>query len=548
MIERTDGIRESSRLYSGSAIQGKTGPARKEKTETRTEPGETFVKDSDKGNRYLIIPPNIKQKAGIFKAAERELKKMDVEVQEKLPVIGGYVADLDESRKNMLEDAGYIIFSDEKKCFLPRSPYEEPKAEMEKAGRGSKTVQTAPLEERPPLQGPRFDTPLCRQYNGKGVTIAVIDTGIHPHPDFNNPQNRIRAFVDFVNGIKVPYDDDGHGTHVAGDAAGNGCMSGGKYAGTAPAADIAALKVLGKNGEGSTSAIVKAIQWCIKNKKKHNIRVINMSLGDTAQKDYWNDPINQAVKKAYEAGLVVVAAAGNEGPDAETVGTPGDSPYAISIGAVDDRNTPDPSDDFITEFSSRGPTPGGLQKPDMVAPGEAIIAPMAPNTASETDSRESTKLMETLKWLNSLPDNTLAKVPPETLKMLDLSDETIQRWQKSPKQARKEIKRIFRNLESSRMYDDAYLAMPGTSMATPIAAGVVAKMLEANPDLTPGQVAEILRSTADKLPGNVPREDQGSGMVDPEEAIQKALDVKDGKLFVMEPIIEDHPVGNEAEA
>ena len=538
MIDKAGNIGSGYSIQSGEG-RTKFKPKHPGSDDVKQSSRDTYTHTQENSERCLIIPSvELKEKQGgrsIFKAAEAEIKKMDVRIDEKLPLLRGYVAELDSSKKDKLAEAGYIIVSDKPRKFLPGNPYQKVPVETEKLNTSVKTEESHEIKERAKLEGPRFDTPLCRQYDGKGITIAVIDTGIHPHPDFNTPDNRIVAFVDFVKGIKVPYDDDGHGTHVAGDAAGNGTLSEGVYQGSAPAANIAALKVLGKNGEGTTSDIIKAITWCIKNKKKHNIRVINMSLGDTAREDYWNDPINQAVQRAYQAGIVVCAAAGNEGPGPRTVGTPGDSPYAISVGAVDDRNTPDKSDDFITEFSSRGPTPGGLIKPDIVAPGEAIIAPMAPNTASETDSRECTRLMETLKWMSSLPDKALGNIPAETLKSLDFSAETIERWQKSPAHARKEIQRIYKNMESSLIYDDAYLAMPGTSMATPIVSGVVAKMLHANPDLTPGQVAEILKKSADKLPGDVPREDQGHGMIDPEEAIQMSLNVKEGTLEVKVP-------------
>ncbi len=486
---------------------------------------------TSKSESYVILPPKDlanAEKGAIYKAVERDFKKFNVTVNDRLPLIGGFVANLDDKTKEKLVKAGYYVFQDEYRSWIPTPP--DQKMDTAESIDTFTDVKTEKLEERPKLKAPRFDTPLTRKYTGKGVTIAIIDTGIYPHPDFTYPENRILAFVDFVNGKKIPYDDNGHGTHVAGDAVGSGKMSGGVYKGLAPEANIVALKALAGSGGGRTSNIIKAITWCIQNKDKYNIRVINMSLGHPARKDFENDPVNQAVKKAYEAGIVVVAAAGNEGPDPRTIGTPGDSPYALTVGAADDRNTKDPSDDKITNFSSRGPTPGGLIKPDVVAPGEAIIAPMSPGTEAEEHARKYTYLHRTMKWFYSMPDEMLVRVPTESLKMLGLSDATIERWHSSPEQARKEIRRIFSATERRPIELEAYVGMPGTSMASPIAAGMVLEMIQANPDLTPDDVFNIVKMTADKLPGDLPATEQGHGMIDPDESIRKALELKEGKL------------------
>lgn len=502
-----------------------------------------FFNPTPKTNvQYIIMPPKLQNGAdnpALFKMTEVALKKMNVSVESRLPLIGGYLASLTDDAKNKLSKAGYIIYQDEEKNWLPRDPMERALAGDAAETDKNKVDDTVGLKERPKLDGPRFDTPLARQYTGEGVTVAIIDTGIYPHPDFFDKENRnrIRVFIDFVNNRKLPYDDGSHGTHVAGDCAGSGAMSGGLYKGPAPGADIVAIKALAGKGGGKTSDIIKSIAWCIQNKEKYNIRVINMSLGHTASKDYQNDPTNQAVKKAYEAGIVVVAAAGNEGPEPGTVGAPGDSPHAISVAAADDMNTKDPSDDSITDFSSRGPTAGGLIKPDVAAPGEAIISTLAPCTEHEATSRRSSNLFETLKWLYQMPDEALVRVPTETLKMFGLADETIDKWQSSPDQARKEVKRIFKAVQKSPLIDETYLGMPGTSMAAPIVSGVVCQVLQANPNLTPGEVMQIVKMTASNIK-DLPPTTQGSGMINPESAIQAALDVKDGKLAIIPPTIE----------
>ncbi|PAB60197.1 hypothetical protein CCE28_07330 [Anaeromicrobium sediminis] len=210
-------------------------------------------------------------------------------------------------------------------------------------------------------------------YTGKGVGIAVLDTGVYPHYDLTRPTNRIVAFKDMVNARNSPYDDDGHGTHVSGIAAGNG-YSQSKYKGIAPEANIIGVKVLDGNGSGSTSDILAGIQWVIDNKDRYNIRILNMSLGAPAEKSYREDPLAKAAARASQQGILVCTAAGNSGPNAGTINSPGISPDVLTVGAVDDNKTHTYEDDFVASFSSRGPTPSGLTKPDIVAPGVDIYS------------------------------------------------------------------------------------------------------------------------------------------------------------------------------
>jgi len=210
-------------------------------------------------------------------------------------------------------------------------------------------------------------------YTGKGVGIAILDTGVYPHDDLTKPTNRIVAFKDFINNRTEPYDDDGHGTHVAGIAAGNGYVNS-KYKGIAPEANIIGVKVLDETGSGNTSDILAGIQWVVDNKDKYNIKVLNMSFGSPADKIYHQDPLAKAASAAVSSGLTVVAAAGNNGPNQGTITSPGNSPSVITVGAADDNRTTSYEDDFVAEFSSRGPAPGGVAKPNLVAPGVDIIS------------------------------------------------------------------------------------------------------------------------------------------------------------------------------
>ncbi|QXM06976.1 S8 family peptidase [Crassaminicella indica] len=210
-------------------------------------------------------------------------------------------------------------------------------------------------------------------YTGKGIGIAILDTGIYPHDDLVKPINRIIAFKDIVNNKSYPYDDDGHGTHVAGIAAGNGYANK-KYKGIAPEANIIGVKVLDETGSGSTSDILAGLQWVIDNKDKYNIKIVNMSLGAAAEKSYREDPLAKGAAQAARQGLTVITAAGNSGPNPRSITSPGISPAVITVGAVDDNRTTSYEDDFVANFSSRGPTIGGVSKPNIVAPGVDIVS------------------------------------------------------------------------------------------------------------------------------------------------------------------------------
>lgn len=214
--------------------------------------------------------------------------------------------------------------------------------------------------------------PHDKGYEGEGITIAVIDTGVAPHYDLTRPNNRIIGFKDMINNKEIPYDDNGHGTHVAGIIAGNGFSSNGKYMGVAPKANILGIKALDEYGGGSTSDIIAAISYIVETKNRYNTKIINLSLGTPANNTCDKDPLCKAVDMAVKAGLIVITAAGNSGPKEGTILSPGISRNVITVGAVDDKRTIDPSDDTIAPFSSRGPTIEGLMKPDIVAPGVNI--------------------------------------------------------------------------------------------------------------------------------------------------------------------------------
>jgi len=475
---------------------------------------------------YIVMPP---KGSDLFKSeinAKAQVESVGAEINEELSLVKGYVATLSSRQAADLEKRGFRVVPDKVQNFLPPGPEEvgQESDEDEVAAQpeaDKKQEPVKPYQPRPEMKAPRFDSELTRKYTGKGVTIAVMDTGVHPHPDF---QGRLLGQVDFVQGLPMAYDDNGHGTHVAGCASGDGTMSDGIHKGMASEANIIGVKVLSGEGSGRNSDIIKGLQWCIENKDELGIKVINMSLGGPSSKDWENDPINQAVKAAYEAGIVVLAAAGNEGPNRKTVGSPGNSPHAVTVGAADDRETPDPSDDTMAEFSSRGPTKDGRNKPDVVAPGEHIFAALAPSTDKMQSGLRNGILHEAIKGLDEMPYDTLSKLPNETFLAMGLSPKTIGKLKTDENTAQSEFNRLLNATTRTELHETmAYQALPGTSMATPIAAGLVAAMFEANPDLSPDQVREILTETADKLPGKWGVNSQGAGMIDPDQALTQAL-------------------------
>lgn len=294
---------------------------------------------------------------------------------------------------------------------------------------------------------------------GKNVVVAVLDTGIYEHPDL---LDRIIAFKDLVNQKNSPYDDNGHGTHVAGDIASNGSQSNYSYRAPAPEANLIGVKVLNKIGSGSLSVVIEGIQWCIEKKDSLGIDIINMSLGSQATQSYSEDPVCQAVEAAWKSGIVVCVAAGNEGPESQTIGSPGIDPMIITVGAIDDINTPSTSDDQIASFSSRGPTIDSLIKPDVVSPGTNIVSLRSPGSFLDKQNKNS----------------------------------RVGKW---------------------------YTSLSGTSMATPICCGVVAQILQIHNNLSPEEIKTLLVSTANtlNLDGNI----QGAGVIDAKKAIETTSSV-----------------------
>lgn len=200
---------------------------------------------------------------------------------------------------------------------------------------------------------PTFDESL----DGSGVTLCVMDTGVSPHLDLSVPRERIVHFVDMINESDEPYDDNGHGTFVAGVAAGNGNASAKKTAGVAPKANIVGVKVIDDSGESGTFKILDGMQWLFDNFRRYDIRVVCMSFG--AEPLEYADPLKIGVEMLARSGLIVVCASGNSGIG--SLKSPAISTEVISVGAVDKNLN-------VASFSSRGYY-GGAYRPDVYSQG-----------------------------------------------------------------------------------------------------------------------------------------------------------------------------------
>lgn len=208
-------------------------------------------------------------------------------------------------------------------------------------------------------------------YTGTGVTVAVLDTGVGRHPDL---AGKVFAFRDFVNGKPIMYDDSGHGTHVCGIICGSGSVSGGRFRGIAPHADLIVGKVLDDKGNGCTEHMLQGLQWILEMREQYHIRILNISvgIGDLQNKEK-ERAIKTELEKVYGSGIIVICAAGNKGPESGSISSLGTSRHFITVGCHDGnyyRDYPGRCD----SYSGRGDALSTLRKPDIVAPGTNIVS------------------------------------------------------------------------------------------------------------------------------------------------------------------------------
>lgn len=207
---------------------------------------------------------------------------------------------------------------------------------------------------------------------GRGIGVAVLDTGCFPHEDL---LNRIAAFSDMVQHRREPYDDNGHGTHVCGIIGGSGATDNGLYRGIAPCCHLIPVKVLDRRGNGYASDVLAGLRWIRENRDRYNIRIVNISVGSFSRRNMSeNSALVRGVNEAWDAGLVVVVAAGNMGPKNGTITTPGISRKVITVGCSDDHKEVNVMGNRMIDYSGRGPTGSCICKPDIVAPGASITS------------------------------------------------------------------------------------------------------------------------------------------------------------------------------
>lgn len=212
---------------------------------------------------------------------------------------------------------------------------------------------------------------MWEELTGKGITVAVLDTGISRHIDFGN---RITGFADIVNGRKEPYDDNSHGSHVAGIICGNGRASHGKYKGIAAEACVVSVKILDSNGKGSMGNAIKGTEWILNNKERYGIRIVNISFASRENEYGENNPLIRAVDRLWDEGIVVVTAAGNNGPAKCSIGAPGMSRRIITVGTCDTLYGTDENGRKIEFFSGRGCPKVPYIKPELVARGAGVVS------------------------------------------------------------------------------------------------------------------------------------------------------------------------------
>ncbi len=331
------------------------------------------------------------------------------------------------------------------------------------------------------------------RYTGKGVTIALIDSGFYPHPDLTRPRNRIRAWVDASSEtIQSRYfsPDDGprwpgwdqhtpeqwHGLMTSCVAAGNGSLSHGLYRGVASEADVVLIQVRDERGNITNASIARALGWLKKESRHLGVRVVNLSVAGDPVRRLLGNVVDEAVDALTHLGITVVAAAGNAGE--RRLVPPATAPAALTIGGLNDGNTFDPEQVELWH-SNYGQTVYGTLKPELVAPSIYLAAPLLPGAAEAADAAALFA-----RRVDGDPDVEAA-------------------------------------IAAASLVTPYYKHVDGTSFAAPLVSATVACMLQVNPSLSPALIRQILIATARHIPG-ASVERQGAGALDPGAAVKVA--------------------------
>lgn len=329
-----------------------------------------------------------------------------------LPMIGAYVVEINKNKIRQIQETDGLV------------AYELDAHITAQMKRNSKTIELQWAHDR--------------GIYGEDIGVAIVDTGIWPHVDFTSNKNRIIAFHDVINGLDRPYDDNGHGTHVAGLVGSNGRASKGHYKGVAPRCNLIGVKVLNHKGDGNISDVLAGLQWILDNKDRYNIRIVNISVGSTIDNGVdEGSMLVKGVNAVWDQGIVVVVAAGNNGPEPMSISIPGISRKVITVGSSDDNYSVQLFGSKKKDYSGQGPTPACIKKPDVTAPGSNIVS---------------------------------CGVQPELLK------------------------RNFASQSIPVKSSSIYARKSGTSMSTPIVSGALALLLSRYPKMTNQEVKLKLRT------------------------------------------------------
>lgn len=350
------------------------------------------------------------------------------------------------------------------------------------------------------------------RFRGRGVTVAFLDSGFYSHPDLVEPESRILAYHNItpqgtgtLDSIDVA---SWHGMMTSVVAAGNGHLSGGFFRGLAPDASVVLVKV-SRSGHIPETNIMRGLEWVMDNREKYGVRVINISAGGDKEDSYLHNALSRAVEHAVSEGMIVVCAAGNAGHEpGHPVLPPASAPSCIAVGGLDDRNSLDRARRGMYR-SSYGPTVDGLQKPELIAPGIWVPAPILPHTPTAAEAVLYARL-------DRAPDEELRRIIEEDGEL----DRDLHESRDLPAHLLRQL--ITIKLHEADVISEHYKFVDGTSFAAPIVSSTIACMLEANPELTPQQVKRILIDTAERLPG-IEIDRQGWGVVEPGRAVGAAL-------------------------
>lgn len=356
------------------------------------------------------------------------------------------------------------------------------------------------------------------RFSGRGVTIAFLDSGFYAHPDLTTPEDRIVAYHDLFSpaagraGLERSDASSWHGMMTSVVAAGSGSLSGGLFRGLAWQANLVLVKV-GYAHRIRHDDIRRGIEWVLEHREQYGIRVLNISCGGDYEESFLTDPLSRAADEASRQGIVVVAAAGNDGHlSAHHVLPPASAPSVIAVGGLDDGGTGKHSGHY---HSSYGLTIDGLQKPEIIAPAIHVAAPILPGTPTAAQAR-------LLNTLDETSDDELSRVLAEHEGIDPDLDAIAKREPYLIRQL------VGGKLHGQKVISDHYKHVDGTSFAAPIVSSVVAQMLEANPDLRPHQCRRILMTTARGVDG-IALERQGWGVVSPGAAVAESLALKENR-------------------